>query len=195
MNSVWILISLMFGDASGGTVSPLSCGQSSCYLLASRLGKAVTLEELAPHFLDKRPESSMSDLQQALHAFSIETIPWKLNWEDFQKIHGPMICHLAPSGKDVRHFHVAEWRAGELWILDPLAAHPIRISPDLFPQYRQSFSGNVLVPSNAVPWTWRVFGTGFGFYLGGLGLALLIARRFCIHGSRPTPPAKSVLTE
>lgn len=193
MNLLWICFLLTTGDVSGGPDQPLSCGQSSGYLLASRLGRDVTLEQFDPEFLNKGPESSLSDLQRALQAFSVNTVAWNVAWVDFQRIQGPMICHLASSGSDIRHFHVAEWRAGELWILDPLATHPIRITAEMVPQYQKSFSGRVLVPINAVPWTWRVFGTGRGIWLGGLGLSVLIMRRFWLHRRRRPSPQQSLL--
>lgn len=181
MNLIWLFLLLTTSDVSGGADRPLSCGQSSCYLLASRLGRDVTLEQFDPQFLNKGPESSLHDLQRALRAISVNTVAWNVAWVDFQRIQGPMICHLTSSSSDIRHFHVAEWRAGELWILDPLAKHPIRIASDMFPQYQKSFSGRVLVPVNAVPRTWRVFGAGWGLWLGGVGIAVLIVRRFWPH--------------
>ena len=186
MIAVWIVILLSAGDVSSDSERPLGCGQSSCYLLVSRLGRDVTLEQFDGYFENKGPQSSLADLQQTLREFSIETSAWNLNWKDFQKIHGPMICHLAPSESDLRHFHVAEWRDGELWVLDPLAAHPIRITTETFPQYQKSFSGRVLVPSNSVPWTWRVFGTRWTVWLGCLGIAALSVVQFRRLANRST---------
>lgn len=184
MNLLWICCLLTSGEISGGAERPVSCGQSSCYLLATRLGRDVTLEQFDPQFLNNRPESSLNDLQRALRAFSVNTVAWNVLWVDFQRIRGPMICHLASSGNEMRHFHVAEWRGGELWILDPLATHPIRITADMLPQYQKSFSGRVLVPVSAVPWTWRVFGAGWGIWLGGVGMLVLIVRRYWLHRRR-----------
>ena len=182
-----IAVFLAAGDVSSDSEKPLSCGQSSCYLLVSRLGRDVTLEQFDTHFQNESPRSSLSDLQQTLRAFSIETSAWNLDWNDFQKIRGPMICHLAPSESEIRHFHVAEWRDDELWVLDPLAAHPIRITNEMIPQYQKSFSGRILVPINAVPWTWRVFGARWIVWLSCLGIATVLVLRLRKLVRRPTP--------
>lgn len=143
-------------DSVNESNRPLSCGQSSVFLLLSQLGCAVPLDELDREFRNQTADASFTDLQRALNNFGVNASAWRVTWSDFQKIQGPMICHLAFEINGLQHFHVAEWRGSELVVLDPLAAHPILLTADQFSHYQKAFRGEVLVPISGVPMHWRI---------------------------------------
>lgn len=137
---------------------PLSCGQASCYLLLARLQMPVTMQDLDQDFAELRTEASFHELQSVLQKHGLPTIPWKLDWEDFQPIRGPFIAHVNDPKTQFRHYHLAEWKGSELVIVDPLATKPLPVgTASRLEAYRKTISGNVLVPSIGVPraWHWR----------------------------------------
>lgn len=139
-------------------VEPLSCGQSCCYLLLTRLQQPITMADLDQDFAKLKTESSFRELQRVLERHGVPTSSWKLDWDDVRSIRGPFIVHIDEPKSQFRHFHLAEWRGSELLVLDPLAARPIQVTTDSgLEAYRKAISGYVLVPNSGVPhsWQWR----------------------------------------
>lgn len=137
---------------------PVSCGQSCCYLLLTRLQQPITMADLDQDFARLNTETSFHDLQIVLESRGVPVTPWKLEWADIQAIRGPFIVHIDDPKSQFRHYQLAEWRGPDLIVLDPLAAKPIQAStPSVLEAYRKLISGNVLVPEAGVPrsWAWR----------------------------------------
>lgn len=150
---------------SDSTRDALSCGQASCFLLLSQLGRETTLEELDADF--SKPEAAtLDDLSNALKRCGVPTTAWNVSWVRFREIQGPVICHLKNPREHIGHFQVAEWQGPELVILEPLSPHPVRLTLENAEQlYRNAFSGNVLIPNVSIPWHWR-FSAGRWQWIG-----------------------------
>lgn len=150
-----VLLLISFGEP---VEEPVSCGQSCCYLLLTRLQQPVTMADLDQDFAKLNTETSFHDLKIVLESRGVPVTPWKLEWADIQTIRGPFIVHIEDPKSQFRHYQLAEWRGSDLIVLDPLAAKPIQVSTSaVFEAYRKLISGNVLVLNGGVPrsWVWR----------------------------------------
>lgn len=156
ISSVVLLTSVMLCP-SDAELGPRSCGESSCYLLMALLGREDSIETVVSRFTAEPHDKSFGDIQAVLQSFGVNTLGYHVSWTQFRHLRGPVICQINAVRNDLKHFHVALWIDEELVVLDPVAVHPIRIPPEQWPQYQKVFEGNVLVPTNQIPWTWRVF--------------------------------------
>lgn len=151
-----IILGLFGGPADD---APLSCGQSSCFLLLRLLGHQVELSDLNSEFGGIDAEYSLAHLQDVLVRRGVPSTGYRVTWEEFQQVQGPMIVHLDYKEIGLRHFHVVKWDGPVLRVVEPLASHPLELNSAQFDAYREQFSGRILVPMNGEPFSWRVLGS------------------------------------
>ena len=112
--------------------------------------------DLDPEFGQADAEYSLKHLREVLSRRGVASTGFGVSWDEFRDVRGPMIVHLEAKTIGFRHFHVARWDGDALWVLEPLASHPIKLDAAQQATYREQFTGRILVPVAGIPLSWRV---------------------------------------